>query len=173
VAQGRERRMKRLTLLGFAAFVAVVVAVPAASPAPPTITHFPDFTGTATITDLCAFPIDLTFTLTNQTETDFTDNAGILTEIHNKFFEQDTFVANGHTLVGDNYSVTVRFVFDSSGNLTNAYGTGPLEKVSLPDGSRFFSQGRVDFVARGVAFVFTPDTGHSGNVAGFCAALAP
>jgi hypothetical protein len=27
-----------------------------------------------------------------------------------------------------------------------------IEKVSLPDGSRFFSQGRVDFVARGVPF---------------------
>jgi hypothetical protein len=148
------------------------VAVTAAWANPPTITHFPDFTGTTTITDLCASPITQTFALTNQTETDFTDRNGNLTEIRSKFFEQDTFVGpTGNTLVGERYSAEVQFLFDSNGNVTNIYGNGPLEKVRLPDGSLFASAGRVDFQARGVPFVFTPDTGHSGNVAGLCAAL--
>ena len=165
--------MLRKCLLSLAATAALALAVVSTAAAkPPTITHFPDVTDSATITDLCASPITQTFTLTNQTETDFTDQSGNLTEIHLKFFEQDTFVGpTGDTLVGETYTAELRLLFDSNGNLTNAYGDGPVEKVWLPDGSLFLSAGRVDFVARGAAFVFTPDTGHSGNVAGFCAAL--
>jgi hypothetical protein len=165
--------MLRKCLLSLAATLALALAVVSTAAAnPPTITHFPDFTGTATITDLCASPITLTFTLTNQTEIDLTDQDGNSTEILLKFFEQDTFVGpTGNTLVGETYTGEVQILFDSNGNVTNIYGDGPLEKVRLPDGSLFVSAGRVDFLARGAAFVFTPDTGHSGNVAGFCAAL--
>ena len=46
-------------------------------------------------------------------------------------------------------------------------GRGPL-----PDGKTFQSAGRLEFVARGGLFALTPDTGHSGDVAAFCAALA-
>lgn len=159
-------------LLLLAVIMLAAIAVPAAWANPPTITHFPDFTGTTTITDLCTSPISLTFTLTKQTEIDFTDQNGNLTEVQLKFFEQDTFVGpTGNTLVGETYSAEVQILFDSNGNVTNIYGDGPLEKVRLPDGSLFVSAGRVDFLARGVQFVFTPDTGRSGNVAGFCAAL--
>jgi hypothetical protein len=158
-------------LLLLAVIMLAAIAVPAAWANPPTITHFPDFTGTTTITDLCTSPISLTFTLTKQTEIDFTDQNGNLTEVQLKFFEQDTFVGPTGTLVGETYTGEVHILFDSNGNPTNIYGDGPLEKVRLPDGSLFVSAGRVDFLARGVQFVFTPDTGHSGNVAGLCAAL--
>jgi len=165
--------MLRKCLLSLAVTAALALAVVSTAAAnPPTITHFPDFTGTATITDLCASPITLTFTLTNQTETDFSDQDGNLTKIHFKFFEQDTFVGpTGNTLVGQRYTAEVQTLFDSNLNVIHVYGGGTLEKVRLPDGSLFVSAGRVDFLARGAAFVFTPDTGHSGNVAGLCAAL--
>jgi hypothetical protein len=160
-------------LLSLAATVALALAVVSTAAAnPPIIVHVPDVTGTATITDLCASPITLTFTLTNQTVTIFSDQNGNSTETHDRFFEQDTFVGpTGNTLVGDTYTAEVQVLFDSNLNVTHIYGNGPLEKVRLPDGSLFVSAGRVDFLARAAAFVFTPDTGHSGNVAGLCAAL--
>jgi hypothetical protein len=165
--------MLRKCLLSLAATAALALAVVSTAAAnPPTITHFPDVTGTLTVTDICASPITVTFTETNQTETDFTDQDGNLNNIHFRFFEQDTFVGpTGNTLVGETYTTEVRAVFDSNLNLTHIYGAAVLEKVRLPDGSLFVSAGRADFLARGVAFVITPDTGHSGNVAGFCAAL--
>jgi hypothetical protein len=44
----------------------------------------------------------------------------------------------------------------------------------LPDGSIFLSAGRIDFVGHpGEPFILTPDTGRAGNLAAFCAALAP
>jgi hypothetical protein len=164
--------MRRM-LFAFAALVACAAfAVPAALANPPTIVNFPDSTDTTTITDLCPSAITLNFSLTKWSLTLFTDNNGVLTEAHAKFFEQDTFVGpTGTTLVGDQYSSETKGLFDRDGNLTNIYGDGPLEKVSLPGGSNFFTAGRVDFLARGENFVFTPDTGHSGNLAGFCAAL--
>ena len=169
--QGKEEVVPR-KLLPLALIVLAAIVVPVAWANPPTITHFPDSTDTETITDLCTSPVTLTFALTNETEIDFSDQSGNLTAIHLKFFEQDTFVGpTGDTLVGEPYTGEVQILFDGNGNITNIYGDGTLEKVQLPDGGLFVSAGRVDFVARGVPFVFTPDTGHSGNVAGFCAAL--
>jgi len=58
--------------------------------------------------------------------------------------------------------------------VTHTFASGLVEKVPLPDGSLFVSVGRVDFVAHpGVEFILSPDKGNPGNVAGFCAALAP
>jgi len=51
---------------------------------------------------------------------------------------------------------------------------GAAEKIWLPDGSLFVSAGWIDFVDHPDAtFVLSPDRGNPGNVAGFCAALAP
>jgi hypothetical protein len=164
-------RLRTAAMIGIAAVIAAM-AVPAAWANPPTIIRLPDITDTATITVLCPSPLSLTFVFTKPTVTFFTDQSGNLTEINLKFFERDTFGGpTGNSLVGETYTTEVRQLFDSNGTLTSEYGNGTLQKVWLPDGSLFVSAGRVDFVARGAQFVFTPATGHSGNVAGFCAAL--
>jgi hypothetical protein len=75
------------------------------------------------------------------------------------------------TSVPFHYSQEV--IFDADGNVTHVYSSGLVAKTRLPDGSMFVSAGRLDFVARDANFVLTPDVGTSGNIAGFCAALAP
>jgi hypothetical protein len=50
---------------------------------------------------------------------------------------------------------------------------GLVEKVWLPDGSLFISAGRIDWMTHPGMFVLSADKGYPGNIAGFCAALAP
>ena len=88
--------------------------------------------------------------------------------------EQDTFTANGQTLVGDPFTAEFQLLFDSGGSVIHAYATGLFETIHLPDGSLFVSAGRADFTQHpGVGFLLSPDMGNPGNLAGFCAALSP
>lgn len=168
--------MKRTLLrVGLALATATCAAVFASTAAAdrPIVSHF-TFTQTATLTDACSFPITVDST-SDLTETDFVDQSGSLTRLTFDGVEQDTFTANGNTLVGDPYHLHVTFVFDESGNVTHIYGQGVVEQVRLPDGSLFISAGRLDFLAHpeSLAFLLTPDVGATVNLAGFCAALAP
>ncbi|MGZ6265642.1 MAG: hypothetical protein ACXWN4_01880 [Candidatus Limnocylindrales bacterium] len=86
---------------------------------------------------------------------------------------QDTFSANGKTLTGTPFTFNIEARFDSDGNLKSLTAAGVVERVQLPDGSTFFSAGRVDYLAHpDVQFILTPDEGHSGDVPAFCAALS-
>lgn len=137
----------------------------------PTVTEF-NATFTAVLTDACAFPVNVSGTVQGK-ETDFVDQSGAITSIHFQGIEQDTFSANGQTLVGEPFHADAVFVFDSSGNVERAVGQGIVEKVRLPDGNLFIAAGRVDFVAHDFpTFVLTPDVGATVNLAGFCAALS-
>jgi hypothetical protein len=139
----------------------------------PIVSHF-STSFTATLTDACSFPVTVDSSA-DLTETDFVDQSGALTRLTFQGVEQDTFSANGNTLVGEPFHIDVVFVFDDSGNVTHIYGQGVVEEVRLPDGSLFITAGRVDFVAHPEApgFLLTPDVGATVNLAGFCAALAP
>ena len=87
--------------------------------------------------------------------------------------EQDTFTANDRSLTSLPYTFELMALFNSSGAFTHFFEHGVLARVVLPDGSLFLAAGRVDFVPHGSpSFLFTPDTGTAGNVAGFCAALS-
>jgi hypothetical protein len=167
--------MKRTPLaIGLALATATSAAVFASTAAAdrPIVSHF-TLTQTATLTDACSFPITVDSTA-DLTETDFVDQSGALTRLTFDGVDQDTFTANGNTLVGEPYHLHVTFVFDESGNVTHIYGQGIVEEVRLPDGSLFIAAGRADFVAHGTpAFLLTPDVGATVNLAGFCAALAP
>jgi hypothetical protein len=126
-----------------------------------------------TIMGLCEFPVSIHATARG-TEIDFFDSNGILVKIKYHFNEQDTFSANGKTLVGIPFSFNVEIIFGSDGIPIHLYSDGVVEKIWLPDGSLFISAGRVDFAAHGFPnFIFSPDKGRSGNFEKFCAALAP
>jgi hypothetical protein len=174
-AGSRTRRRRRTFLFTLAVVVAVVgmgVFASAAAADQPVVSYFPA-TFTATLTDACSFPIDVESTAQLK-ETDFVDQSGATTRILFQGTEQDTFSANGNTLVGVPFHLDVAFVFDSSGNVTHIFGQGITEIVRLPDGSLFLAAGRVDFVAHGnPAFLLTPDVGTTVNLTEFCAALAP
>jgi len=164
-------RKRFVALLALVGVLALSVAS-TASANPPTVQPFIG-SGTATVSGLCSFDVSVTFTF-NGTERDFTDRNGNLTRIELNFTEQDTFSANGHQLVGEPFRNIQRVLFDSNGNVTHVYETGVIERIPLPDGGRFLSAGRLDFVAHpGEVIVITPDHGLSGDIEGFCAALAP
>jgi hypothetical protein len=125
------------------------------------------------LTDVCAFPINVDATFSG-IETDFVDQSGALTRILIHQVEQDTFTANGRTLVGIPFTFNLEILFDSDGNVTHVFSSGLFETIPLPDGSLFISAGRADFTLHpGVSFLISPDMGNPGNIEGFCAALSP
>jgi hypothetical protein len=156
----------------FAALV-VLVAVPAASASPPVILNLGGGSFTAPLTNVCTSAITLNGSFSNDILTAFLDNSGNLTAIIDRFDEVDTFVGpTGRTLVGDPYHAITEVRFDSSGSATSVYSLAVLEKVTLPDGTLALFAGRLNLLtAPPGTFDFIPDTGHSSDLAGFCAAL--
>jgi hypothetical protein len=153
-------------------FCALGISTTVASAAKPTTLERP-ISGTVPLSGVCSFTVYVTETGSSKV-TQFFDKSGALTRIHVHNNEQDTFTANGKTLVGLPFVSNIDVLFDSLGNITHVYSQGLLEKVPLPDGSLFVSAGRVDAINHpGATFILTPDSGNSGNLAAFCAALSP
>jgi hypothetical protein len=164
--------LRRLTAVFLVTVGAVIFALSAVADRPTRI-PFEGVTFSTVLTDVCAFPINVDSTISG-TETDYVDHSGALTRIFIHQVEQDTFTANGKTLVGTPYTVNTEILFDSNGNVTHVYASGLFETIPLPDGSLFVSAGRADFTQHpGVGFLLSPDMGNSGNLAAFCAALSP
>ena len=165
------RRLRLLLLLSLLALgTTAVLAQPAAAVEP---TREPiDLTITSVVTDICSFPVTITSTLVG-TETTFYDQSGAVTRVQIHVVEQDVFSANGNTLTGLPYTFNIQILFED-GEVTHLYASGIVARVPLPDGTVFLSAGRLDFVAHpGAEFRVVPDVGRSGDVAAFCAALAP
>jgi len=163
----------KATLLGvFAAAILTAVVAPMAAAGQPVIVH-KVHTETDVLTGACSFPITVVASI-SETDRFFSDQNGTLTRANADFTEQDTFSANGKSLVGDPYAGTIQAYFDSNGNITQEFVDGVVERVPLPDGSIFQAAGRVNLAAHDFpTFVVTPDAGSARNLAGFCAALAP
>ena len=163
---------RRLTVVFLVAVGAVIFALSAVADRP-TRTTFEGVTFSSVLTDVCAFPVNVNSTLSGF-QMVYVDQNGALTRIFTHQVEQDTFTANGNTLVGDPFTSEFQLIFDSDGNVIHSYGTGLFETIPLPDGSLFVSAGRADFTQHpGVGFLLSPDMGNSGNVEAFCAALSP
>jgi hypothetical protein len=158
---------------------AAVVALGAAALAAPATAVKPErndfvFSDQAVLTDVCPFPVTVDFRTTG-TETLFFDKDGNLTRIQIHQVEQDVFTANGNTLVGLPYTFNLQVLFDpATGEVLHVFASGVASRVPLPGGDVFFTAGRIDFIAHpGATFLLQPDVGAQGNLAGFCAALAP
>jgi hypothetical protein len=160
------------TIVFLTAVVAAGVLATTAAAAPPTITKSGTFTGTSTLTGVCSFPVEVTFSQTF-TEIDYFDSSGNLTRVFIHAVEQDVFTANGKTVRGEPFTFNTQVLFDSEGNVTHVYASGIVERIILPGGDLFLSAGRLDFAAHpGQNFLISPDVGAQGNIAGFCAALS-
>ena len=167
-----KSKVRMMSVLVILAMLFSFANVSPALAAAPTKTEF-SFTFSTVLTDVCSFPVNVDSTVSG-TEIDFVNGSGALTRIYNHVVEQDTFTANGKTLVGIPFTFNIQVLFDSNGNVTNLFANGLFEKIPLPDGSLFVSAGRADFENHpGVGFLLSPDKGNPGNVAGFCAALSP
>jgi hypothetical protein len=164
--------MRRFVLaVAVALASAVVIAQPAAAVAP-VREDLPPFTATAVLPDVCPFPVTVHSMLTGF-QTTFFDRDGNVTRVVIDTAEQDTFTANGKTLVGLPFTFKVTLLFDENGELTHIYATGVSSRVRLPGGDLFLTAGRIDFINHpGEDFVLQPDVGAQGNIAGFCAALS-
>jgi hypothetical protein len=139
----------------------------------PTKWEFSLTNGPLELVDVCSFPISITVAI-NISGTEFVDQNGVLIRSFQHSDQQDTFTANGKTLVGIPYTYNIEILYDSNGAVTHLYADGVIEKVPLPDGSLFISAGRVDFTDHpGAIVILSPDHGNPGNIEGFCAALAP
>ncbi|HET8707854.1 MAG TPA: hypothetical protein VFM46_16245 [Pseudomonadales bacterium] len=125
----------------------------------------------AVLSDMCSFPVSLSMTYTIAA-TDFFDQSGMLIRTHFHVFNQDTFSANGKTLVGLPYQANAEVRWNSDGTVASFYVNGVFEKVPLPNGT-FNAAGRKDVTDNPFGFSLTPDNGTPGNIAGLCAALAP
>jgi hypothetical protein len=163
---------KWLFAIAGAALAAVGLAQPAAAAAP--TRQDINLSGSAVLTGVCAFPVTITFTQTGS-QTTFTDQNGNTTRLELHTVEQDVFTTNGKTLVGLPYTTNARVLIDpQTGDITNFYAAGLISRVRLPGGDLFLTAGRLDVTAHpGASFFLQPDVGAQGNVAGFCAALAP
>lgn len=166
--------MQRYRVLGLLSLIALgatgVLAQPAAA-IEPTRVPFED-TVTTVVEDICSFPITITATLVG-TETTLYDQSGAVTRIQVNVLEQDVFSANGTSLTSLPYRYNIQVLFED-GAQTHVYASGIVAKVPLPDGTVFLSAGRLDFAAHPESeFRIVPDVGRSGDVAAFCAALAP
>ena len=161
------------TLLALAAvFAAAAVLTQPAGAVPPTRTDF-SFAGSFPLAagTLCSFPIDVAWAQEGTTTTFFNDDGAVSKRITHGT-EQDTFSANGQTLVGDRYEFTFISEFENDVRV-NYHEDGIAERVHLPDGEVFIVAGRVDLLSSGGGFVISVDSGNSGNnLAAFCAALS-
>jgi hypothetical protein len=167
-----KRTVIALTSATVAALV-VLVAVPAGLASPPSISYLGDGSFTAPLTNVCTSPITLNGSFSNDTLSVFFNRNGNLSAIIDRFVEVDTFVGpTGTTLVGDPYHALTEVRFDSNGEVTSVSELAVLEKVTLPDATTALFAGRLDLItAPPGTFDFIPDTGHSSNLTGFCAAL--
>ena len=155
-----------------ASLVGVTLCASAARADKPVMSHYP-LSDTKLVTGLCSFPITVAES-GDVSETDFVNSSGAITRIQLHGVEQDTFSANGKTLIGEPYTANADIRFDSSGNVTQLYIEGVFEIVPLPDGSFFMTAGRVNLAAHGFPpIALIPDSGATVNLAGLCAALSP
>jgi hypothetical protein len=123
-----------------------------------------------TVTDICSFPIDVHASLTGTATLLFNKDGSVRVVFHAN--EVDTFSANGKSIQTEPYTYNLHVLFDPAGNLIQNTQAGVVVRMWLPDGTLFISAGRVDAL-NVTGYLISPDSGHTGNIDAFCAALAP
>jgi hypothetical protein len=117
---------------------------------------------------LCSFPLTFIGT-TSTTVFTFFDESGIETMRIGHYIEQDTWSANGVTLVGLPYRWNFERTFDSTGQVTSTRFDGQFAVIPLPDGSTIRLAGMADAAVNG--FVFAPVHGTPVDMTAFCDAF--
>lgn len=166
----KEQDMRRVAVLMTALAIAAAIPHSLAAAGKPEKFSF-DLTFSSTVTTFCPFPVDLTSSFRGH-EVDFFDESGALVSANTHATEQDTFSANGKTLVGEPFTFNIFWTFEGD-DAVGVLARGVAEKVRLPNAKLFLSAGVIDFLAQGVDFSLMTDPGRTGDVDAFCAALSP
>jgi hypothetical protein len=152
--------------------VALVVLPGRATAAPLTVEHVGPLQWTGITLEagaLCEFPIAWSGTQEFTRRTFYESDGTTVAMRVTTGTEQDTFSANGKTLVGDEYHFTFQAFFEN-GVRVALYEYGNAERVLLADGGVFIITGHESVTGPNV---FSVDSGNDGNnVAAFCAALS-
>jgi hypothetical protein len=178
--------MRSFVVLGTLLVALLAVAPVAAAESPVMVQNNPRVR-TATL-DVCDFPITVTWTQSGTLAFFYDEQTGSLTRIVNHITEQDTFTneANGKTLTGSPYHYNFWVAFPagttggpggvSPGPISNPptknYASGVVGRLALPDGTVFFSAGRIDWISHEADFLIAPDVGVTGDIDAFCAYFA-
>jgi hypothetical protein len=153
------------------ALALVAVAAPTTFAVKPVTEPLVGWEGSDVLTGYCDFDISYDYELTG-TVTSFYDQDDVLVKQEYHVYEVDIFYANGKTgLSGARFNA--QWIYDSSGELTKVVTSGTVEDILLPDGTRFHSVGRTDFLNPPTVFTLVPTNGRSGDIDALCAAFAP
>ena len=163
--------MRRLGMALVVAVALAALAAPTAFAVKPVTEPLVGYDGTEVLTGYCAFPTTVEYKITG-TVTSFYDRDGVLVKQEYHYYEVDTLSANGKTGFSG-ARANAQWIYDSAGNLVKLVAEGTVEDITLPDGTRFHSAGRTDFLNPPRSFVLVPDHGISGDLDALCAAFAP
>ena len=158
--------MHRRTVAAAVCAVALVaLAVPTVSAGPP---DRGSWSGEGDDVDAttCGFAVTIHWAVAGDYTVFYDRTATSMTMWIEQDVEQDTFTANGRTLIGLPYRFTGKTVLDPDGDIVSMVASGVLQAVPLPDGSVYRSAGHYDFLT-------DEHTGLTGDTESFCAALAP
>ncbi len=164
-----RRLLARRMMLAIATFAFSFLAF---APAAAANTVFHDqYTDSVTveISGVCALPFTIHEDVWANETVNFAPDGSLLVAWTARV--QDTFSANGKTLVGEPSTSRSTAIFDADGNLVGGSIAGLIEKIRLPDGTFFIAAGRVLVPVPG-GLNLAPDHGISGDVSALCAALA-
>jgi hypothetical protein len=164
--------MRRFGMALVLAVSVLALVVPVAAASPPE-----KYSGSWSFTDVvtpipCGFVVTVTGSGTYAGR-EYFDQNGLVVRTEDRDTEQDTFSANGKTLVGEPYSFNMTMRFDSDGKMTSWVESGFSTRVRLPDGGGLFINVGHFNVLGGTGWTWKPDHGHTGDIDAFCAALAP
>jgi hypothetical protein len=113
---------------------------------------------------ICPFTVHLT--IHNDTSTTTTSTSTGSVQIAH-VTETDTIAANGTTIQGLPYHYTVRYVFNTDGDLVSAIAAGEIWKFQMQNGSIYTEAGRNNFLTEDIVGSF-----RDRNLGPVCAALA-
>jgi len=159
--------MPKLGILLTLLIASLALASTAAATAP--VTSHGELQNDYTLIGVCDFPIAVHST-TSRDRIRFYDDSGTPTMFILHDTEQDTFTANGKTLIGEPYNFNWQVLFED-GLPTAIHVNGRVQKLILPDGTLLLSAGRIDWLAHpDEDFLITPDQGGlTGDIDAFCA----
>ena len=118
--------LRRLTVVFLVAVGAIMFALSAVADRPTRIPFEGTFSSVP-LTDVCAFPVNVNGTFSGF-EIDYRDQSGALTRSFIHQVEQDTFTANGKTLVGDPFTTEFHILFDSGGSVIHPMALGSTRR---------------------------------------------
>lgn len=134
-----------------------------------------DYVAESEVVSACGFPIHVSSQI-SATEKAFFNKDGALVRVLIHVEEQDTFTANGITLVSEPYTFNVEVSFDDEGNIKDIVARGVLARIRLPGRELFLSAGISSLFNNpnpDESFIFVADIGRSGNLDALCSALTP